>query len=477
MMKNTICVIPARYASSRFPGKPLADICGKPMVWWVYQEAKKLTDVCGVYVATESPLLLRECQKMGLEAILTADTHASGTDRVAEVARSIKADWYLVWMGDEPLIRAKEATELLSKARTKAGYEAYMLAKTFDNPVDVVNPTTIKLALNKRQELVFMSRSCIPFPKSALHYNYYKNIGAYLMSARALEFFARTEVGDLEHIEDIELLRLLENHKKIYVSVLEDCVSMSVDTPKDLQRVVKIIESHMASDTAESKAQNNHRFLSSGGGVNRYSLKRQHLESSFSTLDSNLESKANLESSLLDSHSHGHSLDSHHRLFAQKKKGCYPLPAPLSPEKAAAFCAAKSISFGGSASLYPCLGKNAKNALLHSLNAFFLKKLALCHTRQGREAVGAIAPTYCNGAKPSAEFRENIESRVGLGSSSVYRESASPSGVPDALTPNNTLDSKKSAVCSRSGASEDSLLTSGSKFARANLHNVIRRAV
>ena len=184
-----------------------------------------------------------------------------------------------------------------------------------------------------------------------------------------------------------------------------------------------------------------------------------------------------LKSSLLDSHSHGHFLDSQNLVFAQKKKGCYPLPAPLSPEKAAAFCAAKSISFGGSASLYPCLGKNAKNALLHSLNAFFLKKLALCHTRQGREAVGAIAPTYCNGAKPSAEFRENIESRVGLGSSSVYRESASPSGVPDALTPNNTLDSKKSAVCSRSGASEDSLLTSGSKFARANLHNVIRRAV
>ena len=279
MMKNTICVIPARYASSRFPGKPLADICGKPMVWWVYQEAKKLTDVCGVYVATESPLLLRECQKMGLEAILTADTHASGTDRVAEVARSIKADWYLVWMGDEPLIRAKEVAELLSKARTKAGYEAYMLAKTFDNPVDVVNPTTIKLALNKRQELVFMSRSCIPFPKSALHYNYYKNIGAYLMSARALEFFARTEVGDLEHIEDIELLRLLENHKKVFVCLLEDSLSMSVDTPKDLQRVVQLIESGANGDIVESKARCKHKFLSFGGGVNRYTLTRQKLES------------------------------------------------------------------------------------------------------------------------------------------------------------------------------------------------------
>lgn len=294
-MKNILCVIPARYASSRFPGKPLADICGKPMVWWVYQEAKKLADICGVYVATESPLLLRECQKMGLDVILTADTHASGTDRVAEVARSIKADWYLVWMGDEPLIKAQEIAQLLSQARTKAGYEAYMLAKTFDNPVDVVNPTTIKLALNKHQELVFMSRSCIPFPKSALHYCYYKNIGAYLMSARALEFFARTEVGDLECIEDIELLRLLENHKKIYVSVLEDCVSMSVDTPKDLQRVVKIIESSMSSNTTESKAQNNHRFSSFGGGVNRYTLIRQNVESRIANLDS----KGDLESSLV----------------------------------------------------------------------------------------------------------------------------------------------------------------------------------
>ncbi|HIV48921.1 MAG TPA: 3-deoxy-manno-octulosonate cytidylyltransferase [Candidatus Helicobacter avicola] len=290
-MKNIVCVIPARYASSRFPGKPLADICGKPMVWWVYQEAKKLADVCGVYVATESPLLMRECQEMGLDVILTADTHASGTDRVAEVARRLDADWYLVWMGDEPLIKAQEIAQLLSQARTKIGYEAYMLAKTFDNPVDVVNPTTIKLALNKHQELVFMSRSCIPFPKSALHYNYYKNIGAYLMSAEVLEFFAQTEVGDLEHIEEIELLRLLENHKKIFVCLLEDSLSMSVDTPKDLQRVVQLIESGANGDVAESKARCKHKFLSFGGGVNRYTLTRQKLESkgdSLSTSDSNL---------------------------------------------------------------------------------------------------------------------------------------------------------------------------------------------
>ena len=166
----------------------------------------------------------------------------------------------------------------------------------------------------------------------------------------------------------------------------------------------------------------------------------------------------------LDSHSHGYSLDSHHRLFAQKKKGCYPLPAPLSPEKDKA-----PLFF---------FGKQGESLAVSASSAIVAEALLPpcsndCTPRSGRVAVGAIAPTYCNGAKPSAEFRENIESRVGLGSSSVYRESASPSGVPDALTPNNTLDSKKSAVCSRSGASEDSLLASGSKFARANLHKMI----
>ena len=166
---------------------------------------------------------------------------------------------------------------------------------------------------------------------------------------------------------------------------------------------------------------------------------------------------------------------SQNRLFSQKKKGCYPLPAPLSPEKAAAFSAAKSISFGGSASLYPCLGKNAKNALLHSLNAFFLKKLALCHTRQGRGVVGAIAPTHCNGAKPNAEFRENIESRVGLESSLVYRESASPNRVPDALTPKILESRKDCSICARSGARVDLLQPSDSNLPETNCISIMER--
>ena len=101
-----IGVIPARYQSSRFPGKPLADICGKPMIWWVYQEAKKVEAFKRVIVATESQIIVDECVKMGMDVMLTSDRHPTGTDRVAEVARKVSADIYVVIMGDEPLIKA-----------------------------------------------------------------------------------------------------------------------------------------------------------------------------------------------------------------------------------------------------------------------------------------------------------------------------------------------------------------------------------
>lgn len=239
-MKIT-CVIPARFGSSRFPGKPLADICGKPMLWWVYQEAKKLTDIHKIFVATESAEILRTCEALGMDAMLTSDTCASGTDRVAEVAQRLDSEHYLIWMGDEPLIKASEITHLITQAKAHRGYSAYMLAKPLSSPVDVLNPTTIKLAFNKHQELIFMSRSPIPFPKAALDFAFYKNIGAYMMSKETLDFFQRTAVGSIESIEEIELLRLLENHHKIFVALLAHSQSISVDTPKDLQRAIRLM--------------------------------------------------------------------------------------------------------------------------------------------------------------------------------------------------------------------------------------------
>ena len=99
-----VAVIPARYQSSRFPGKPLADICGKPMIWWVYQQAKKVNEFEAVYVATDDDRIYRTCEELGLSVLMTSSKHRTGTDRLGEVAELIKADLYVNIQGDEPLL-------------------------------------------------------------------------------------------------------------------------------------------------------------------------------------------------------------------------------------------------------------------------------------------------------------------------------------------------------------------------------------
>lgn len=231
-----VAVIPARYKSSRFPGKPLADICGKPMVWWVYNEAKKVEDFDDVIVATESELVYLECEKLGIKCMMTSDEHPTGTDRVAEVARKVPADIYCILMGDEPMIKAEDEKVLISKIKDALDVDAIMLTEIFQEPVDIVNNTTIKLAINDEGYLIFMSRSPIPYPKDALGYKYYKNVGCYAMRREALEFFLHTKPGFCERAEGIELLRLLENHKKVMTYTVES-TSMAVDTQKDLERI------------------------------------------------------------------------------------------------------------------------------------------------------------------------------------------------------------------------------------------------
>ena len=233
-----IGVIPARYASTRFPGKPLADICGKPMIWHVYNNAKQVIDYDDVIVATESEKVTAVCDEYGIKSMLTSDEHVSGTDRVTEVAEKYPADWYVVVMGDEPFLFGNEQKKLVA-ALENTDADAVMLATKFKKPVDVVNSTTIKLAINDNGYLIFMSRSPIPYPKEKTGFDYYKNIGCYAFKRETLEFFKTTTPGNIENIEGLEMLRLIENNKKI-LTVITDSVSMSVDTPKDLLRVIEV---------------------------------------------------------------------------------------------------------------------------------------------------------------------------------------------------------------------------------------------
>lgn len=237
-----VAVIPARYKSSRFPGKPLADICGKPMIWWVYQEAKKTERYDKVIVATEDQRIVQECEKLGMDVMLTSDSHPTGTDRVAEVAQKISADLYVIIMGDEPLITSDDEVKLINAIESAPDADAIMLTETFKNPVDAINSTTIKLAITDQKYLIFMSRAAIPYPKEELGYSMYKNVGCYALRKETLDYYLKTKPGAIERAEGIELLRLLENHKKV-LTVTVESDSMAVDTLKDLERIRKVIGS------------------------------------------------------------------------------------------------------------------------------------------------------------------------------------------------------------------------------------------
>ena len=235
-----IGVIPARYKSSRFPGKPLADICGKPMIWWVYNQAIQVKKFEQVVVATDDKTIYDTCKKFDINVMMTSENCPSGTDRTVEVSEKIKGDLYIVVMGDEPLISPKDIEAMIDGMSPE--YDAGMLCTRFKNGVDLINDTTIKLAINNRKELIYMSRFPIPFPKAELNYDHYKNVGVYAFTYDSLEFFKHAERGRLEKIEDMEMMRMLENHKLVK-AVEVTTESMSVDTYKDLERIREAVES------------------------------------------------------------------------------------------------------------------------------------------------------------------------------------------------------------------------------------------
>lgn len=244
-----MAVIPARYDSTRLPGKPLADICGKPMIWWVYEEAKKVKEYSDITIATDSQIIADACKKLDIKCMMTSDKHPTGTDRVAEVASKTDADYYMIILGDEPILKAEDEKKVVQAIYSGIDAEAIQLVGTITNPIDAVNTSTVKLAINDEGYCVFMSRAPIPTPKAALGYTYYKSNGLIAMKREALEFFVQTKRGNIELAEDIEQLRLIENHKRIYTAKA-GFQSMAVDTPKDLERIRRIVEQRRGADNA-----------------------------------------------------------------------------------------------------------------------------------------------------------------------------------------------------------------------------------
>ena len=236
-----IGVIPSRYQSSRFPGKPLADILGFPMVWWVYQQAKKSKKLDEVYVATDDTRIENICKKYDIPVIMTEKKHENGTERLCEISEKILADIYITIQGDEPLLEPKTIEEVLNVLQADKEIGCATLKIEYKDPVDVINGTTPKVVNDLKDNILFFTRSPIPYPKASLSYKIYKPMGIYAFRRKTLLKYNKLEKGPLEKAEDIELLRFIENGIKIKIK-LTNSSTIAVDTPNDLEKVIEILK-------------------------------------------------------------------------------------------------------------------------------------------------------------------------------------------------------------------------------------------
>lgn len=236
-----VAVIPARYKSTRFPGKPLADICGKPMIWWVYNQVKKVNEISKVYVATDDETIRKTCEEFGMNVVMTLDTHRTHLDRLGEFATLVDADFYININGDEPLVDPDSIRAMVPSADIDpSGFYAANGMMILENPIDAIDSSKIKIATDVFGNGMYMARSPIPFPKGSSQYKLKKFVGVQCFTREALLFCRDTERGELESIEDIDEFRFLE-HGKPLKFIMTNAETLSVDTYKDLQKVNSII--------------------------------------------------------------------------------------------------------------------------------------------------------------------------------------------------------------------------------------------
>ena len=240
-------IIPARYESSRFPGKVLADIKGKSMVQRVYEQASKCKNLDKVVIATDNNQVIQHVTSFGGEAVLTDASHASGTDRCFEALnlQSETYDYVVNIQGDEPFINPQQITELTNLL--DGSIELATLIKKITTTDELFNLGEVKTVFNKNMEALYFSRHPIPYFRKAAeldwlqHQVYYKHIGIYGYRTDILERIANLPVSDLEEAESLEQLRWLENGLKIKLA-MTDFESICIDTREDLEKVLATLK-------------------------------------------------------------------------------------------------------------------------------------------------------------------------------------------------------------------------------------------
>ncbi len=246
--ERVLGIIPARYASSRFPGKPLADIKGMSMIERVYRQAKKAAWLDEVIVATDDRRIAGAVDSFGGQAVMTSEEHPSGTDRCMEVVSTTAGNWDVVIniQGDEPLINPLQIDQLV-QCMVNGRHGIGTLVKEITREEEIHNPNVVKVVINADMEALYFSRSAIPYNRSAEagHWlsasSYFKHIGIYGYRTGTLRAITTLEPSALEQTEALEQLRWLENGYRIMTAV-SNFENIAVDTPDDLEKVLRLVE-------------------------------------------------------------------------------------------------------------------------------------------------------------------------------------------------------------------------------------------
>jgi 3-deoxy-manno-octulosonate cytidylyltransferase (CMP-KDO synthetase) len=256
--QNIIAIIPARLVSTRLPGKLLLPLNGKPLILLTLEQAKKSKYVSRAIVATDSEEILRVVEESGNEAVLTSETHQSGSDRIAEVAENLPEDSIIVNVqGDEPLISPETIHKAIEAILSDASVEMATTCELIDDIKDVLSHDVVKVVVDENNFALYFSRSPIPFPRDAskkhgslenalraekdLLLNFRKHSGLYVYRREFLLKYTRLKQTNLEKTEMLEQLRALETGAKIKVVEVAES-SIGVDTQEDFERVKEILE-------------------------------------------------------------------------------------------------------------------------------------------------------------------------------------------------------------------------------------------
>jgi len=241
--REVVVVIPARYAATRLPGKPLVSLAGKSMIQRVYERARLAKTVGRVIVATDDERIVKAVEAFGGEARMTRQEHRTGTERVAEVAAHVSGSVFVNVQGDEPLLDPAAVDTAVGALLEEPPAPIATVATLIKNPPDIMDPNVVKTVLDFDDNALYFSRAPIPWVRDSagkIRVRHLKHLGLYVFQREVLLEYPTLPQGELEKIEQLEQLRWMENGWKIRVAEVEHD-AVSVDVPADVERVEKLL--------------------------------------------------------------------------------------------------------------------------------------------------------------------------------------------------------------------------------------------